>query len=417
MKTKYILMAGLAALAMFSCSRDDLAPEPEREPLPPARIVSVSHDDTYGMTVCSIEYPSVDPEGNPVTLSALITYGDEISELCPAQGIILMSRFTAFGLADTPSGGYLICQEALVGSGLVCISPDLYGFGATKDKLQAYCMGFTNAQASIDALLAAQELIQGMDLPFEPGKDNRIFNLGYSQGGQTAIGVLKLASEKYPDLHFAHTFAGSGPYDMLETFNFMIDGEESHYPPTVLLALIAYNEYYHLGYTLSDLFLPSAIPVIEQYILSKDYRRSQVIEQFPVQPLESWIKADLLKPDTEIFQRFKAAFAKENLCTGWVPSKEGKIYLFSSPEDEVVAPANTRNLYQFLVYGRDLSQVEWVHTSGVSILVPGSVLRHIAAVADFILQFADILKKDYDIAWLPNLSQIVEDELAKMGKE
>ena len=78
-------------------------------------------------------------------------------------------------------------------------------------------MGDTNAQTSIDALLAARQLLPELGIKFALGKDRQVFNMGYSQGAQTAIGVLKVASEKYPDLRFTHTFAGGGPYDMRQT--------------------------------------------------------------------------------------------------------------------------------------------------------------------------------------------------------
>ena len=414
MKAKYILMAGLAALAVFSSSKRDVIPpepEPPVNPLPPAKVVSTTHDGAYKMTVCAIEYPSVDPDGNPATLSAIITYGDEISEKSPARGIVLMNRFTAVGLADSPSGGCLYGAQLLAGSRLVCISPDLYGFGSTKDKMQAYCLGNTNAQASIDALLAAQELLEGMGIPFEPGKMNRIFNIGYSQGGQTAIGVLKLAAEKYPDLHFAHTLVGSGPYDMPETFEFMLHEEVCQYPAPVIFSLISCNEYFRLGYTLADIFQPSVIPAIEQYLLSKDYSREESWKQFAPQQMQNFINPDFFDVESVKRKRFREAFAKDNLCTGWTPRKEERILLFSNPRDEVVPVSNTRSLYHFLVDEHALPHVEWYNASGVSIVVPDSVFRHTAAVADFGLYCATVLGKYYDIVWLPKIAQLIEELL------
>lgn len=410
MKAKYILMAGLAALALFSCSKRNVTP-PEPEPLPPAKIVSITHDDAYGMTLCSIEYPSVDPYCHPVTLSAIITYGDEITEKNPACGMMLVNRVSAFGLGDSPSGGGLYGAKLMVGSRLVCVTPDLYGFGATKDKLQAYCMGNANSQASLDALLAARELMSEMNIPFEPGKSNQIFNAGYSQGAQTAIGVLKLAAEKYPDLHFAHTLVGSGPYDMPETFEFMLHEEVCQYPAPVIFSLISCNEYYRLGYTLADIFQPSVIPAIEQYLLSKDYSREESWKQFAPQQMQNFINSDFFDVESVKRKRFREAFAKDNLCTGWTPRKEERILLFSNPRDEVVPVSNTRSLYHFLVDEHALPHVEWYNASGVSIVVPDSVFRHTAAVADFGLYCATVLGKDYDIVWLPKIAQLIEELL------
>ena len=415
MKAKYILIAGMAALAVFSCSKRDVAPEPvepEVEPLPPARIVSTTHDEPYGMTVCVMEYPSSDPYGNPITLSGTITYGDEIKDQKPAKGIMLVNRPSAAGTADCPSGGFLLIQKILVGSGLVCVSPDLYGFGVTVDKSQAYCMGEVNAQAAVDALLAAQELLPGLDIPYEPGKNNRIFNMGYSQGGQTAIAVLKAAAEQYPDLHFAHTFAGSGPYNMPETFISLFRTGETRLPATVIQALLAFNEYYGLGYRQEELFRESAMPDIKEYILSKNYSIFQVNEKFSAQRLENLLNPDILNAESEMFRRFSEAVVKDNLCTGWVPRKEERIFLNCLPQDDVVSSANTLDLYHFLTGEQEMPHVELFYSKGVSVLVPDQVPRHIASASDFAINVMGILASNYDIAWLPNFAQIIKDAMA-----
>ena len=414
MKAKYILLAGMAALALFSCSKRDVAPEPvepEVEPLPPARIVSTAYDEPYGMTVCVMEYPSSDPYGNPVTLSATITYEDEITYQKPAKGIMLVNRPSASGTADCPSGGFLLIQRILVGSSLVCVSPDLYGFGATADKSQAYCMGEVNAQAAVDALLAAQELLPGLNILFEPGKNNRIFNMGYSQGGQTAIAVLKAAADKCPDLHFAHTFAGSGPYDMPETFISLFRRGETKLPGTVIMALLAFNEYYGLGYRQEDLFLESALNDIKEYILSKNYSVFQVNEKFPAQRLENLLNPDILNAESEMFRRFHEAVGKENLCTGWIPRKEERIFLHCRPQDDVISETNTLALYNFLAVEQEMPLVDLCYSQGVSVLVSDRVSRHIASAVDYALNVMGILASNYGISWLPNIGQIIKDAM------
>lgn len=410
MKAKDILMASLAAVALFSCAKNDQV-QPQEESLPPARIVSKTHDDGSGMTVCQIEYPSCDPFGNPATFSGVITYGDEITDSNPSLGIMLINRYTALGTADTPSGGFLAVQKAMVGSGLVCVSSDHYGFGSTIDKDQAYCMGDTNAQTSIDALLSARELLPELGVKFALGKDKRVFNMGYSQGAQTAIGVLKVASEKYPDLRITHTFAGGGPYDMRETYSAMFDMAESIMPSTVIATLLSFNSLCNLGYPLEDIFQESAIKDIEKYILSKDYSRTQLEEIFPPQPLGAFLKDDILDLDSEISRKFLEAMADENLCKGWTPRKGEKIFLSSHPSDDVVPSINAELLYSFLVEEQGLTNVDWYSSDGLSVLIPDSVPRHVSAVADFIVRTVSILRSDYYISWFPDITKLLEEAL------
>ena len=416
MKAQFIWKAGLAVLitvTLFSCTKNDLVPEPEAEEaealLPPARVSGITHDEGYGMTICQIEYPSFDPDGRPVTLSGVITFGDEIDSRNPAQGIVLVNRPTAIGRVDSPSGGYLIFQKAFVGSGLVCVSADHYGFGISEDKSQAYCLGGTNAQTSIDALLAARELFPGLGITFDRGKSSQVFNVGYSQGAQTAIAVLKVTTDRYPDIRFTHTFAGSGPYDLQETYRFLFEKGESTMPITIIEALLAFNEFYHLGYTKADLFQESVIDDIEKYVLSKDYSSSQAAKCIPAQPHQNLFKEDLLNPGSEMFQRFMVAFGRESLCLGWQPRKHEKIFLSSNPQDDVVPPSNTGNLYRFLTEEQEMTNVEWYSSRGISSLIPDTVPRHVAAAADYIIRVMNILRSHYGITWLPNITGILQE--------
>lgn len=413
MRVRDILMAFLAVLAFFSCAKNDLVPHQEQEEeeksLPPARVVSKTHDAENGMTVCYIEYPSCDPWGKPVVISGVITYGDEITDSKPALGIMLLNRYTAIGRVDSPSGGFLAVHKALLGSGLVCVSSDHYGFGSTEDKDQAYCMGDTNAQTNLDALVAAQKLFPELGITFAPGKDSRVFNMGYSQGAQTAIAVLKIASEKYPDIRFTHTFAGGGPYDMRQTYCAMFDMAEAKMPATIIATLLSFNTIYNLGYSLEDMFQESVIKDIEKYILSKDYPRRKMDEIFPPQPYGNFLKEDILNLDSTMSRRLLEAMAKENLCKGWTPRKDEKIFLSSSPADDVVPSINAQLLYSFLVEEQGLSNVNWFSSAGLSILFPESVSRHVAAAADYIIRVVYILRSDYDILWTPDIAKLLSE--------
>lgn len=407
MKVKYIYIAAAAAFALFSCAKNDM--EPPQQPKPSARIVSKTYDADSRMTVCVIEYPSCDPHGNPVMISGVITYGDEITDSNPSQGIMLVNRFTAFGRMDCPSGGSLAIQKAMLGSGLVCVSSDHYGFGSTIDGDQAYCMGETNAQTNIDALLAARELLPGLGVKFALGKDRQLFNLGYSQGAQTAIAVLKVASEKYPDLRFTHTFAGGGPYEMDTAYRSLFDIGEAVMPLTIVTTLLSFNSIYSLGYSLEDIFQESAIDNIKKYILSKDYSRGHLDEVFPSQPFNNFLKDDILNLDSRMSRRFLEAFAQENLCKGWTPRKRERIFLSSSPDDDVVPAACTENLYNFLVNEQGLTNVDWYSSTGASVLIPDSVSRHIAATVDYIIRVVYILRSDYNLPWFPDVTRLIDD--------
>jgi hypothetical protein len=126
---------------------------------------------------------------------------------------------------------------------LITISPDYYGFVATESKNQGYCISQANAQASVDAQLAAKQIMVAKGFSW----GDRLFNLGYSQGGQTTMGVVRLVAEKYPNIDITYTFPGAGVYDLPETYRQFISATIAGMPSTVVSVMLAYNQYKKLG--------------------------------------------------------------------------------------------------------------------------------------------------------------------------
>ena len=128
-------------------------------PLGAAYVTDSTYDASSHMKVYNFVYPSVDPAGEPIMLSGTITLGDDVSRQTPAKGLILYNHFTIYRADQCPSRGELSTQKIALGYGLITISPDYYGFGATEHHHQAYCLSLYNARTSIDALLAAKLLL------------------------------------------------------------------------------------------------------------------------------------------------------------------------------------------------------------------------------------------------------------------
>ena len=206
----------------------------------------------------------------------------------------------------------------IVGSGMIAVAADYYGFGLTGDKNQAYCMSRHNAQASVDALIAARQLLKGLGYTW----DDYLFNCGYSEGGQTSMGVLRLCTEKYPDIRFTHTIAGAGPYDIGETYRQLVKSGETSMPSTVISTLLAYNEYCRLGFGLSELFLEPTLSKIEEYLLSKEYVQQQVEANVATTKVHDWLTEPLFDFESTISRRFMEVFEYDNLSKGWTPHPE-----------------------------------------------------------------------------------------------
>lgn len=334
-------------IGVVSCSRaNPVLPEEEgaEQSLPPARITETIRYDDDNCTAYHFEYPSTDPYGKPVTLSGAIVVGDEITKEAPARGLFLYNHFTAYSSRECPSRGDLAVQKIIVGSGLISITSDLYGFGITEDKHQAYGMADANGEASVDALIAARTLLADIGYTW----DNVILNLGYSQGGQIAMAALKILTEKHPDIRFTHTFAGGGLYDVSATFRFLISAGESPLTDAVISVLLAYNEFYNLGYSFDQLFKEPLCSNVEQWFFSKQNTGTQLMELLGTSELVKLITPDLMKPDSDISKKFIAAMNKESLCRGWAPWLNEQITLVHNTADNIVPVVNAENLLRFL---------------------------------------------------------------------
>ena len=353
MKKKLILwlaavMAVSSATMITSCTvEDNPSSEPIVEPesqVPAARITETIRKEEAKATVYNFEYPSVDPYGNPVTLSGSIVVGDEVeADSKQAAGMVLYNHFTVFQKDQCPSLGDLGIVLKVVGSKLIAVAPDYYGFGVTGDKNQAYCMSRTNAQGSVDALLAARQLLKEKGYKW----GDFLFNLGYSEGGQTAMGVVRLVAEKYPDIKITHTVAGAGPYDIGETYRQLVSSGETSMPSTVISTLLAYNEYNELDVDNNEMFLDPILDNILIYLLSKDYKRDDLEGKLASYKIADWINPILFDFNSDLSLKFMEVFEKDNLSKGWKPRGDERISLVHNKLDACVPFANTTQMAEF----------------------------------------------------------------------
>ena len=353
MKKKLILwlaavIAVSSATMITSCTvEDNPSSEPIIEPesqVPAARITETIRKEEAKATVYNFEYPSVDPYGNPVTLSGSIVVGDEVeADSKQASGMVLYNHFTVFQKDECPSRGDLGIVLKVVGSKLIAVAPDYYGFGVTGDKNQAYCMSRTNAQSSVDALLAARQLLKEKGYKW----GDFLFNLGYSEGGQTAMGVVRLVAEKYPDIKITHTVAGAGPYDIGETYRQLVSSGETSMPSTVISTLLAYNEFNELDVDNNEMFLDPILDNILIYLLSKDYKRDDLEGKLASYKIADWINPILFDFNSDLSLKFMEVFEKDNLSKGWKPRGDERISLVHNTLDACVPYANTTQMAEF----------------------------------------------------------------------
>lgn len=394
----------ITALSIVSCNKDK-GDTPE-QPLPQARVTSIEHYESAKMTAYNIEYPSKDPYGKPVTLSGAITVGDEVNADTPALGVALINHFTVYHKDQCPSKGDLAVQKFAVGTQLVAVSADYYGFGCTEDKHQAYCIGSVNAQASIDCLLAARELFPSLKININPDTDY-LFNLGYSQGGQTSIAVEKLVAEKYPDIKITHTFAGGGPYDMTATYKEMKEKDLSGMPSTIISVILSFNEFYQLGFPREKLLRGDALAHVDDWILSKNLTREEIDEKVGSLKFSNFASEDIQNMGSEVSKKLMAALDKENLAKNWKPAKDAHITLIHHIEDITVPVVNQDLLYDYLAntVGMDEEHLEKIIAKTYWMK---DMPAHENGAVDFAVTIFLTLYLDYGVPFHPNTNLIID---------
>jgi len=329
-----------------SCSSEDNeipATLPEKE-LPKACFTDTIHYDKAKATVYNFTYPSTDPFGNPVTLSAAVVVGDEIMDDKHIKGTVLYNHFTVYHRDQCPTRGDVTIPLKIVGTKMIAVAADYYGFGVTGDKNQAYCIPTSNGAGSADALIAARKLLEDKGYTI----DDMLFNMGYSEGGQTSIAVLRYCKQHHPEIKFTHTIAGGGPYDIGETYRQLILSERTTMPSTVISTLLAYNEYRKLGYQKSDMFLEPTLSKIDKYLLSKEYKQKDVETNVATEYIMDWVVPDLLDFGSDISKRFMSSFEGDDLTRNWNPDPKWRITLTHNMKDAAVPVANCQKMADFL---------------------------------------------------------------------
>ena len=336
-----------AILAFVGCSKDDDTHSRGFNPdlITEAHITDTTYYADKSLTAYNFVYPSKDPYGNDVMLSGTITFGDAVKDSAYAKGLLLYNHYTVYRADQCPSKGYLSDQKYFSLLSLITISPDYYGFGATESKNQGYCISQANAQAAVDALLAAKKILAAKGFSW----GDRLFNLGYSQGGQTTMGVIRLVAEKNLDINFTYTFAGAGVYDLPQTYRQFLSASFAGKPSTAVSVLLAYNQYKNLGIAREAMLTEPVLSLIDEWILSKNYTLEEIDQMIGPLTIDQYSTPTMRDTASSLSLSMMEALDLDNLCKGWSPRGNEKILLFHSSLDDYVPVVNTHNLYNFLI--------------------------------------------------------------------
>ena len=336
-------------------------------------------------------YPSVDPFGNPCTLSGTISVDKSLlKDNKPYHGILLYNHFTIYATTQAPSRGAVEFPTGAAFTNFIIVAPDYYGFGITEKEPQAYCISRANGRAALDAYLAAKRMID--DLKVKKGNDFVI--AGYSEGGQTTMSVLREISERHPEIKVKRAFAGDGPYDINSMFDAVAKGS-TEMPSTVCNVLWAYNHFFNLGYDIHDYLKDPVAANFDDWFLSKKYKRKALDEELiKTKKTSDIVTAAVLDTSSPLSLRFKGAFSDDALTSGWTPRSDFDIMLFHDTKDDVVPVENYYAMKQFLDDNHIKTEGLVGDYSGTAKESLGTT-NHEASAATFFLKIIEWIKANY----------------------
>ena len=293
-------------------------------------------------------YPTTDHAGKPCVMSAVLYLPPEQRASKHIGKMAMYNHYTIMSSNEAPGA----CSEAsfdlqviALGKGMAVVAADYEGFGATGDRVQAYCFGEANARASIDALLAARAWLteQGYTL------GDSILNYGYSQGGQTSMAALKLSQTEYRGrVHFTKTIAGAGPYDLRLTYRKFLEWQKIGQPAVLPMTLVTFNELYDLGINYKNVFYEPLASNVKSWIVSKKFTTDEFRTLVGSDSIAKYMKP-LYCDSTTTEMEYVLGYVDRMRFTGdWTPDADTDVKLYHSMNDDIVAPENSIRMHQWL---------------------------------------------------------------------
>ena len=339
-------------------------------------------------------YPTVDPQGDSITMSGRIVIPKNILDgEAPSQGILLFNHYTIFNRIEAPTEGFNTLEAMFLANPLnpdyIIIESDFYGFGSTVRFPQAYLQGTANGNASLDCLLAARRLLEELGIDYGP----LTFNVGYSSGGFDALATQKLRDMEFSDrISFDKTFAGGSPSDILECYREYVRIDSTAYNAVLALLMVSLNETQQLGLTYEQVFTPYIASRIDEWINSKNYSSWPVCDSIgrekKVHEILNAPYCDLNSAESQIVQDL---FAQNSIATGWVPDPSQRLFIFHSRGDDYVPVQSARPVLRHLEqYGFEPSIVPGRTHLQTNFVVPK--LGHLTATVVYLIQSIAAIK-------------------------
>lgn len=198
-----------------------------------------SYHRNVSYTVVTLNYKTVDGNGNPVTLSGKLTLPKVSGEYVLIEDILLHCHATNIDI--TGKGVSNATFKDMAAYSFAILDPDYMGFGFTSGQPQTYLCQKLIGRQCVDMELAALEYMKQEGVQIKSGYGTYV--MGYSQGGGNAMAVgryLQTTDEgrqANAQVNLKGMFCGAGPYSPEGTFNHWLQSDSLSLSPVLSMVI------------------------------------------------------------------------------------------------------------------------------------------------------------------------------------
>ena len=217
------------------------------------------------ITAFKIEYPSR-VNGKEIILSGVLIIPNNQKEPLP---LLMYCHGTFFSKRDAPSNWQSSVQiQALPAmAGYITFIPDYLGYGSSKNEVPAYFDQELSTRGVLDMLDSGISYLKDCGISYK----KELFILGYSQGGHTAVSLLKSISSdsaSHHNLNIKATVSIAAPFKLNENVKYILDKDSFPITAYVSYLFMSLNQR-HWYREMSDFFRDSSLFYIEEHLKGK----------------------------------------------------------------------------------------------------------------------------------------------------
>lgn len=307
----------------------------------------------YDVVFTAVKYQGVDPFGKTRTLSGLVGYpilpASKTKKVEKALRVASIQHGTLFSESQAPSKSSFKAVNPIRDiltivipaheNGYVLVMPDYFGYGADEAEAHYYEHRPTLAAASRDLINAIPEYAAKKSLKINTDK---LFLLGYSEGGFATMSTLKSFSENASQYKDFVTVAGAGAYDKEVTATRIVGqktGDSPTFTASYAWVLLTYNSAYKIDRDLDKLFQPAVLPEIKGYVGNDLIMQTQTL---PLEPVNVFL-ADFAKGLVDKTDKPYMEALRDNNVSDF--DAKGSLDLIHGSADTWVPTYNTDSAY------------------------------------------------------------------------